>query len=116
MKHGPIALVDKQMPVIAIIPRDPWYDKMISQVEQVKARGGVVVVVATEGDEKTEELADYVMGSLPHPGSSLRSLQSFLCKCWRIISPPCEGWMLINPATWQNRSQLNRKLGLLETV
>jgi glucosamine--fructose-6-phosphate aminotransferase (isomerizing) len=61
MKHGPIALVDKQLPVVAIIPQDPWHDKMISQVEQVKARGGVVVVVATEGDEKTEVLADYVM-------------------------------------------------------
>jgi glutamine---fructose-6-phosphate transaminase (isomerizing) len=61
MKHGPIALVDKHLPVVAIIPQDPWHDKMISQVEQVKARGGVVVVVATDGDEKTEELADYVM-------------------------------------------------------
>lgn len=61
MKHGPIALVDKNMPVIAIAPRDPWYDKMISQVEQVKARGGIVVVVATEGDEKAKELADHVL-------------------------------------------------------
>ncbi|WP_322507591.1 glutamine--fructose-6-phosphate transaminase (isomerizing) [Anaerolinea sp.] len=61
MKHGPIALVDKNMPVIAIAPRDPWYDKMISQVEQVKARGGIVVVVATDGDEKARELADYVL-------------------------------------------------------
>ncbi len=46
---------------MAIIPQDPWHDKMISQVEQVKARGGVVVVVATEGDQATEELADYVL-------------------------------------------------------
>ena len=61
MKHGPIALVDKMLPVVAIIPRDPWHDKMISQVEQVKARGGVVVVVATEGDSATEALADYVL-------------------------------------------------------
>lgn len=61
MKHGPIALVDKDMPVIAIAPRDPWNDKMISQVEQVKARGGVVVVVATEGDTKAASLADYVL-------------------------------------------------------
>lgn len=61
MKHGPIALVDKNMPVIAIAPLDPWYDKMISQVEQVKARGGIVVVVATDGDEKARELADYVL-------------------------------------------------------
>jgi glucosamine--fructose-6-phosphate aminotransferase (isomerizing) len=61
MKHGPIALVDKDMPVIAIAPLDPWYEKMISQVEQVKARGGVVVVVATEGDQKVPSLADYVL-------------------------------------------------------
>ena len=40
MKHGPIALVDKDMPVVAIAPQDPWYEKMISQIEQAKARGG----------------------------------------------------------------------------
>jgi glucosamine--fructose-6-phosphate aminotransferase (isomerizing) len=61
MKHGPIALVDKDMPVLAIAPRDPWYDKMISQVEQAKARGGSVVVVATEGDTRAAELADHVL-------------------------------------------------------
>lgn len=61
MKHGPIALVDKQLPVVAIMPQAPWHDKMISQVEQVRARGGVVVAVSTEGDKATEELADYVM-------------------------------------------------------
>jgi glucosamine--fructose-6-phosphate aminotransferase (isomerizing) len=60
MKHGPIALVDKDMPVLAIATRDPLYEKMISQIEQVKARGGRVVVVATEGDERVKELADYV--------------------------------------------------------
>lgn len=60
MKHGPIALVDKDMPVIAIAPQDLWYDKMISQIEQVKARGGVVVAVATEGDQRVESLADHV--------------------------------------------------------
>ncbi|GAP06499.1 glutamine--fructose-6-phosphate transaminase [Anaerolinea thermolimosa] len=60
MKHGPIALVDKDMPVVAIAPQDLWYDKMISQIEQVKARGGVVVAVATEGDQRVESLADHV--------------------------------------------------------
>ena len=60
MKHGPIALVDKDMPVIAITPQDLWYEKMISQIEQVKARGGVVVAVATEGDQRVESLADHV--------------------------------------------------------
>jgi glucosamine--fructose-6-phosphate aminotransferase (isomerizing) len=60
MKHGPIALVDRDMPVIAIATKDPWYEKMISQVEQAKARGGSVVAVATEGDERIAPLADHV--------------------------------------------------------
>ena len=60
MKHGPIALVDRDMPVIAIATKDPWYEKMISQVEQANARGGSVVVVATEGDQRAADLADHV--------------------------------------------------------
>jgi glucosamine--fructose-6-phosphate aminotransferase (isomerizing) len=61
MKHGPIALVDKDMPVLAIAPQDPWYEKMISQIEQTKARGGAVIVVATEGDTLVPPLADHVL-------------------------------------------------------
>ncbi|GAP14557.1 glutamine--fructose-6-phosphate transaminase [Longilinea arvoryzae] len=60
MKHGPIALVDRDMPVLAIAPRDPWYEKMISQIEQARARGGGVIVVATDGDERVAALADHV--------------------------------------------------------
>ena len=67
MKHGPIALVDRDMPVIAITTDDPWYEKMISQVEQAKARGGSVVVVATEGDQRVEPLADHVFWVPPAP-------------------------------------------------
>jgi glutamine---fructose-6-phosphate transaminase (isomerizing) len=58
MKHGPIALIDKDMPVIALAPQDPWYEKMASQIEQAKARGGKVIAVATEGDAKIAGLAD----------------------------------------------------------
>jgi glucosamine--fructose-6-phosphate aminotransferase (isomerizing) len=58
MKHGPIALIDKDMPVIALAPQDPWYEKMASQIEQAKARGGRVIAVATEGDDKVANLAD----------------------------------------------------------
>ncbi len=61
MKHGPIALIDKDMPVLAIATKDPWYEKMISQIEQAKARGGVVVAVATEGDERVASLVDRVL-------------------------------------------------------
>jgi glucosamine--fructose-6-phosphate aminotransferase (isomerizing) len=61
MKHGPIALVDKDMPVLALATRDIWYEKMISQIEQAKARGGIVVAVATEGDERVAKLVDKVI-------------------------------------------------------
>jgi glucosamine--fructose-6-phosphate aminotransferase (isomerizing) len=67
MKHGPIALIDEAMPVVTIAVRDQVYDKMISQVEQVKARGGIVVALATEGDEDIEEKADYVLKVPPTP-------------------------------------------------
>jgi len=61
MKHGPIALVDRTMPIIALAPKDPWYEKTISQVEQAKARGGLVVAVATDGDELLPRLADHLI-------------------------------------------------------
>ncbi len=61
MKHGPIALIDETMPVVCIAVKDSVYDKMISQVEQVKARGGIVIAVATEGDEFIKQKADHVI-------------------------------------------------------
>jgi glucosamine--fructose-6-phosphate aminotransferase (isomerizing) len=61
MKHGPIALIDKDMPVIAIAVEDPWYEKMISQIEQTKARGGIVIAVATDGDKIIEDIVDHVL-------------------------------------------------------
>jgi glucosamine--fructose-6-phosphate aminotransferase (isomerizing) len=61
MKHGPIALIDQDMPVIVIAPKDPWYEKMFSQIEQAKSRGGVVVALATDGDQQTALVADQVI-------------------------------------------------------
>lgn len=61
MKHGPIALIDADLPVVVIAPRDPWYEKMFSQIEQAKARGGRVIAVATEGDEQIQKQADLVL-------------------------------------------------------
>lgn len=61
MKHGPIALIDEDMPVVCLAPKDPWHEKMISQIQQAKARGGVVIAVATEGDELVEGMADHVL-------------------------------------------------------
>jgi glucosamine--fructose-6-phosphate aminotransferase (isomerizing) len=67
MKHGPIALIDQDMPVVVIAPRDPWYEKMFSQIEQAKARGGVVVAVATDGDQVIPTVADRVLWVPPTP-------------------------------------------------
>ena len=61
MKHGPIALIDEHMPVICLAPKDPWHEKMISQIQQAKARGGIVIAVATDGDELVEGMTDHVI-------------------------------------------------------
>jgi glutamine---fructose-6-phosphate transaminase (isomerizing) len=61
MKHGPIALIDKTMPVVCIAPKDPWHDKMLNQIQQAKARGGTVIAIATKGDEMASSLADQVL-------------------------------------------------------
>ncbi|MBN1200412.1 MAG: glutamine--fructose-6-phosphate transaminase (isomerizing) [Anaerolineae bacterium] len=64
MKHGPIALIDEHMPVLAIALRDGVYDKMLSQIEQAKSRGGIVIALATDGDTEIAAKADHVL-SIP---------------------------------------------------
>src|SRR5256886_5288367 len=59
MKHGPIALIDDLMPVVFIAPKDAVYQKVVSNVEEVKARGGRVLAVVTEGDSGLAKLADH---------------------------------------------------------
>lgn len=61
MKHGPIALVDDTMPIVAIAPDDGLRDKMLNSIFEVKARGGTVIAVATEGDEEMAGVADHVL-------------------------------------------------------
>jgi glucosamine--fructose-6-phosphate aminotransferase (isomerizing) len=67
MKHGPIALIDEDMPVVCLAPMDPWHEKMISQIQQAKARGGMVVAVATDGDDLVGGMADHVLWIPPTP-------------------------------------------------
>ncbi len=59
MKHGPIALIDELMPVVFVAPRDAVYQKVLSNVEEVKARGGRVIAIVTEGDTGVSRLADH---------------------------------------------------------
>ena len=61
LKHGPIALIDPRMPVVAIAPRGSTYEMMRRTVDDVKARGGIVIALATDGDHEIETAADHVM-------------------------------------------------------
>ena len=61
MKHGPIALIDEHMPVLCLAPKDPWHEKMISQIQQAKARGGMMIAVATDGDQLIEGMSDHIL-------------------------------------------------------
>ena len=61
MKHGPIALIDENMPVVAVAVRDAVRDKMMSNIEQVRVRGGTVIAIATEGDQEVAEKANHTL-------------------------------------------------------
>jgi glutamine---fructose-6-phosphate transaminase (isomerizing) len=61
MKHGPIALIDENMPVVVLAPQDSAYSKITSNLQEIKARKGKIIAVATEGDERIKELADEVI-------------------------------------------------------
>ena len=77
MKHGPIALIDDMMPVVFIAPKDAVYQKIVSNIEEVKARRGRVLAVVTEGDEQITEIADHVI-TIPETLDSLTPVLSVL--------------------------------------
>lgn len=61
MKHGPIALIDHEMPVVVIAPDDSLHDKVVNNIRQVKSRGGLVIALVTQGDASIREMADYCL-------------------------------------------------------
>ncbi|WP_407406071.1 glutamine--fructose-6-phosphate transaminase (isomerizing) [Chryseobacterium sp.] len=61
MKHGPIALIDENMPIVIIAPKKGHYDKIVSNVQEIKARKGKVIAVVNKGDKQVSELSDYVI-------------------------------------------------------
>lgn len=61
MKHGPIALIDEEMPVFVIATKGTSYEKVVSNIQEVKARKGKVIAIVTEGDKQVKEMADYVI-------------------------------------------------------
>ena len=61
MKHGPIALIDENMPVVVLAPKDSVYEKVISNIQEIKARRGNVIAIATEGDEEIASMVNDVI-------------------------------------------------------
>jgi glucosamine--fructose-6-phosphate aminotransferase (isomerizing) len=61
MKHGPIALINPEMPTVAIIPQDEMHEKMLSNIHEIKSRKGPVIAIATEGDDKVKDIADDII-------------------------------------------------------
>ncbi|CAD5246471.1 MULTISPECIES: glutamine--fructose-6-phosphate transaminase (isomerizing) [unclassified Imperialibacter] len=77
MKHGPIALIDEEMPVVFIATRDSSYEKVVSNIQEVKARKGKVIAIVTEGEETIKEIADFVI-EVPHTSEALMPLVSVI--------------------------------------
>ncbi|MCL6267479.1 glutamine--fructose-6-phosphate transaminase (isomerizing) [Flagellimonas myxillae] len=73
MKHGPIALIDEQMPVVVIATKKGHYEKVVSNIQEIKSRKGRIIAVVTEGDEQVKELADHVI-EVPEATESLTPL------------------------------------------
>ena len=77
MKHGPIALIDENMPVVVIATRDNSYDKIVSNIQEVKSRKGVVIAVVTEGDVLIPKMADFII-EIPKTHAALMPLLSVI--------------------------------------
>ncbi|HAS39534.1 MAG TPA: glutamine--fructose-6-phosphate transaminase (isomerizing) [Microscillaceae bacterium] len=77
MKHGPIALIDEEMPVVFIATADSSYEKVVSNIQEVKARRGQVIAIVTEGDEQIKNIADYVI-EIPETIEALTPLISVI--------------------------------------
>jgi glucosamine--fructose-6-phosphate aminotransferase (isomerizing) len=67
MKHGPIALIDENMPVVCLAPKDPVYSKVVSNMQEVKARGGRIIAITSEGNGDLSKLADHQVAVPPSP-------------------------------------------------
>ncbi len=75
MKHGPIALIDEDMPIVVIAPKRGMYEKVMSNIQEVKARKGKIIAIVTQGDTKIKEMADYVI-EIPDTEEALTPLLS----------------------------------------
>ena len=92
MKHGPIALIDSEMPVVSIAPNDHVFEKMLGNIQEVKARGGSVIAVTTDGHDTLKSILDPAVDVADLTSARARNARRRLrwycrCNCSRITSP-----------------------------
>ena len=73
MKHGPIALIDEKMPIVVIAPKQGHYDKVVSNIQEIKARSGKIIAIVTKGDTQVKALADHII-EIPETSDALSPL------------------------------------------
>ena len=83
MKHGPIALIDDNMPAVFIAPSDAIYEKIVSNIQEVKARKGKVIAIACKGDNKLEQMVDHII--------KIPKTHGMLTPILTVIPPPVNG-------------------------
>ena len=106
MKHGPIALIDERMPVVAIAPHDHVFEKMQGNIQEAKARGGAVIAITTAGDDTLWRLLDRATrldrrGAVRCRRCWRRSSSRCRCSCSRITSPCGAAATSTSRGTWR---------------
>lgn len=103
MKHGPIALIDSDMPVVVIATRNAMYEKVLSNIQEIKARKGKVIALVSKGDETISKIADEVI-ELPDTEECLEPLLATIpLQLLAYHIAVCKGKMLISLEIWQNQ-------------
>ena len=105
MKHGPIALIDENVPIIVIAPHDAHFEKTISNMQEVMARGGKVLLIS-DARRAPRRARSGPRSRCPTPTpSSRRCSMPFRCSCWPIMPPSPRAPTWISRAIWRNRSR-----------
>ena len=103
MKHGPIALIDAEMPVVVIATQNGLYEKVLSNIQEIKARKGKVIAFVTKGDTVISKIADCSI-ELPETIECLDPLiTTYLCNFLLTTLRYAKGWMWISREIWRSR-------------
>ena len=104
LKHGPIALIEPGTVVVGIATRNPLWEKMLSNIAEVRSRGATVVLVADDGDAESEKVADHVLWVRPtEPAPVAGRRRGAAAAAWPTAWPACTGTTRTGRATWPRR-------------